>query len=310
MSDSESEEKRPKLFRKYPMGRQMEGEDTGLDTGLPSDAEFDDSDDELPSDPEDINDDNNMKFKANKNNKPEKKEPPLKVPVGGFRLPSSEEQPKVWVLVGTCGSGKTWMLKSIMYQHAVKKHFKFGVVYTATKFTGDYTWSPDRSVRAWDEEHFKGYIENLKTKTEQGVAKEGKDFKLPHNYVIFDDNNGILTQSEFMINFISTHRHTRTTVFILSQLLTSRGSVSTTMRANTSFALMWPTPNHKNIKGLYENFGGSIESFKEFKDKLFACRQRPHSCLVLKNSIENTTPEEEFTTIVAAPFPKDFQLKF
>lgn len=226
-----------------------------------------------------------------------------------FELPTAKDQPKVWVLVGSCGSGKTFALKKIIYEHSKNSHFKFGVVYTATKFTGDYSWSPDKSVMEFDEEHFKKYIGNLKKKVEEGVAKHGKGWKLPHNYCIFDDNNGMLTQSEFMINFISTHRHTSTTVFVLSQMLTARGAVSTTMRSNTSFALMWPTASQTTLKGLYDNFGGLFK-FPEFKAALDSCRARKHSCLVLKNSPDNQTIEEQFCTILAGKFPENFQLRF
>ena len=226
-----------------------------------------------------------------------------------FALPTAEEEPKVWVLVGACASGKTWMLKYIQYLYATQNHFKFGVTYTPTKFTGDYSWAPDRSVMAFDEDHFCDYIDSLKKRTEEGVAKHGRGFKLPHNYVVFDDNNGTLTSSPFMINFISTHRHTRTTVFVLSQMLTARGAVSTTMRANTSFALCWPTASKNTLKGLYDNYGGMM-TFDEFKDALNGCRKRKYSCLVLKNSADHQTVHDQFATIKAGEFPEDFALEF
>lgn len=196
-----------------------------------------------------------------------------------------------------------------MYRFAQAKHFKFGLTFTATGFTGDYDWAPKRSIHEWDEDYFKAYINNLKKKVEEGVEKNGKGWRLPHNYVVFDDNNGTLTQSEFMINFISTHRHTSTTVFILSQLLTARGAVSTTMRANTSYAMMWPTASRNALKGLYDNYGGGM-TFEEFKAALNECRKRKYSCLVLKNSAENVTVADQFCTIVAPTFPEGFQLKF
>ena len=228
---------------------------------------------------------------------------------GSFELPTSDEQPKVFVLAGACASGKTYMLKSCMYRFAQAKHFRFGLTFTATGFTGDYDWAPKRSIHEWDEDYFKAYINNLKKKVEDGVEKNGKGWRLPHNYVVFDDNNGTLTQSEFMINFISTHRHTSTTVFILSQLLTARGAVSTTMRANTSYAMMWPTASRNALKGLYDNYGGGM-TLEEFKTALNECRKRKYSCLVLKNSAENVTVADQFCTIVAPTFPEGFQLKF
>jgi hypothetical protein len=269
--------------------------------------------------PNDIpSDDEFHEFMDKKYNKPQNSNPHQSSPISNqnidkplpssFSLPSAEEQPKVWVLVGQCASGKTHCLKYIHYLYAHQKHFKFGITFTPTSFTGDYSWAPKRSIRDFDEEYFKQYIMSLRQKTEAGVEKHGKGWKLPRNYVIFDDNNGILSQSPFMINFISTHRHTNTTVFILSQLLTARGAVSTTMRANTSIALMWPTSNHQCLKGLYENFGGAMTR-EQFEKALDNCRKRKYSCLVLKNSPENRTVHEQFCEIVAGNVP-DFQIVF
>jgi hypothetical protein len=235
------------------------------------------------------------------------KDTPL-VPSNLFSLPNADEQPKVWVLVGACASGKTYMLKYIQWLYGKRKHFKFGITYTPTKFTGDYDWAPERSILKYDENHFKTYMENLKKRVEEGVAKHGKGWKLPHNYVVFDDNNGTLGASEFFINFISTHRHTSTTVFMLSQLLTARGSVNTTVRSNTSFSLMWPTASQTTLKGLYDNYGGLMK-FDEFKQELNNCRQDKYRCLVLKNSPDYQTIAEQFTTLKAGEFP-DFTLKF
>lgn len=271
--------------------------DNGNEDDFPPDMEGDEvQEHDMPPD-----------FKQERNTKKEDESPPPAP--GTFVLPTSAEQPKVFVLAGACASGKTYMLKSCMYRFAQAKHFRFGLTFTATGFTGDYDWAPKRSIHEWDEDYFKAYINNLKKKVEEGVEKNGKGWRLPHNYVVFDDNNGTLTQSEFMINFISTHRHTSTTVFILSQLLTARGAVSTTMRANTSYAMMWPTASRNALKGLYDNYGGGM-TFEEFKAALNECRKRKYSCLVLKNSAENVTVADQFCRIVAPTFPEGFQLKF
>ena len=278
-----------------------------------SESEQSESDDQLSSEEEEEEVMDIPSGSDSEDEKPRKKkkdcEETSQILPGQFELPGEDEQPKVWVLVGACASGKTYMLKYIHYRYGKQKHFKFGVTYTPTAYTGDYSWAPERSIMAFNEAHFEAYMDNLKKKVEEGVAKHGKGFKLPHNYVIFDDNNGTLTASPFMINFISTHRHTSTTVFMLSQLLTARGSVSTSVRANTSFALMWPTASKKDLKGLIDTYSGEMTP-QEFKDALSSCRSREFSCLVLKNSAKNVTVQEQFTTIKAGEFPEDFQLNF
>lgn len=155
-----------------------------------------------------------------------------------FTLPTAKEQPKIFFLCGSCASGKSHMLKYMMYLFGKKKHFKFGLCFTSTKFTGDYAYLPDKSVREFDMDDLKSYIKHLRNKMEVEKKEHDKDLKLPHNFVIIDDSIGMFQNSVFFCNFIGTHRHTRTTVFLLSQLLTAARSVSTVVRANTSFAMM------------------------------------------------------------------------
>ena len=81
------------------------------------------------------------------------------------------------------------------------------------------------------------------------------------------------------------------------------------MRANTSYAMMWPTASRNALKGLYDNYGGGM-TYEEFKEALNECRKRKYSCLVLKNSAENVTVADQFCSIVAPTFPEGFQLKF
>ena len=226
-----------------------------------------------------------------------------------FTLPTAEEQPKIFVLCGSCASGKSHMLKYMMYLFGQKKHFKFGLCFTSTKFTGDYAYLPDKSVREFDMDYLESYIKHLRNKMEVGKKEHGKDWKLPHNFVIIDDSIGMVQNSGFFCNFIGTHRHTRTTVFLLSQLLTAARSVSTVVRANTSFAMMWPTAMRNAIEGLHKSYG-QFYTYDEFKKKLDECRTRKFSCLVFKNSPDFTDQADAYCSIVAAPKIPDFQLTF
>ena len=212
-------------------------------------------------------------------------------------LPGADEKPQVYAMIGSPKVGKTHMLKSMMHIFESRKQFSWGITFGEPD---QYTWMPTRSVRIYDDEYFKNYITNLRQKQFEGV-------KIPPNYVVFDDFFGHFTA--WQNKFMSIHRQTNTTVFILCQLLTARGAVSTTMRANTSYAMMWPTAsqnvNIHVVKDLYEHFGGEL-SYEKFEQALRACHKKQYSCLVYKNSPEI----EQFCTIVAPTFPEGFQLKF
>jgi hypothetical protein len=227
----------------------------------------------------------------------------------GFTLPGKDEEPKIFVLCGSCASGKSWMLKYLMYLYAKDKMFKFGLCFTSSAYTGDYSYLPDRSVREFDMDYLEKYIKHLRQKIEEGKKEHGPEWKLPHNFVIIDDSIGMVTGSGFFMNFIGTHRHTRTTVFLLSQLLTAARSVNTVVRANTSFAMMWPTPMAGALDGLWKSYG-QFFPYKEFKEKLDACRERKYSCLLFKNAPDITDPDDAYCSILASADIPNFKLVF
>lgn len=230
-------------------------------------------------------------------------------PSSGFCLPGPDEEPKIFVLVGSCASGKSYMLKYIMSLYGARRQLKFGLTFTSTKFTGDYSYLPDESVREFDMEYLERYIMHLRKKIEIGKKEHGPKWNLPHNFLIIDDSLGLTASSGFFTNFIATHRHTRTTVFLLSQLLTAARSVSTVVRANTSYAMMFPTSMQNAIEGLWKNYG-QMYTMKDFKKELDKCRERKYSCLVFSNNPDFTTPEQAYHRICAPANVPDFELHF
>jgi hypothetical protein len=195
-----------------------------------------------------------------------------------------------------------------MSLYGKQKHYSHGVVFTETGFTGDYRWAPKEYVRRYDPDWFKAYWENMKKKVEEGVEKNGDGFKLKRNFIVWDDSLGLLESSSDFLNFIATHRHTSTDVWILSQALTARGSVAKTVRLNTTYAFMWPTASLDNLKGLYANYGGMF-TLEQFRNALDSCRERRYSCLCLKNNELARTSQEQFTTVLAGEVP-EFRLKY
>jgi len=211
-------------------------------------------------------------------------------------LPGADEKPQVYIMIGSPKVGKTHMFKSMMHVFESRKQFSWGVTFTGSLI--GYDWMPSQSVRRYDEKYFQNYIENLRQKQFEGTRKHGQ-WKMPPNYVVFDD----VRLTDFEKHFISTHRQTNTTVFVMCGQLWSRDS--TLLRANTTCAMMWPTTCISSVKDLHRNFGGEL-SYEKFEQALRACRNKQYSCLVYKNSPEI----EQFCTIVAPTFPEGFQLKF
>jgi hypothetical protein len=227
----------------------------------------------------------------------------------GFDLPTSAEEPKIFVLCGSCASGKSHMLKHMFYLYGKRKQYKFGLCFTSTAFTGDYDYLPEKSIRDFDMNYLENYMKHLRAKIVDGKAKHGSKWNLPHNFLIIDDSIGLVNNSGFFLNMIATHRHTKTTIFLLSQLLTAARSVNTVVRANTSFAMLWPTSMRIALEGIHRSYG-QMYDYEEFKTKLDNCRKRKFSCLVFKNNPEFSTPQEAYCEILAPAIIPEFQLDF
>ena len=73
-----------------------------------------------------------------------------------FTLPV--DRAYVWLVVGKPNSGKTHFLKSIFYDYATIKHFKFGIIYTQNKMNCDLDFCPEKSIKEYSDEDCEKYI--------------------------------------------------------------------------------------------------------------------------------------------------------
>jgi hypothetical protein len=229
---------------------------------------------------------------------------------GEFSLPGPDEQPKIFVMVGKCDSGKSHFLEYMMYVYGQRKQFKFGLCFTSTGFTGAYDYLPKKSVQEFDMDYLEEYVVSLRKRIEAGKAEHGRKWNLPHNFIIIDDSLGLVGNSAFFMNFVATHRHTRTTVFLLTQGLTAARSCNTVVRNNTNFAMMWPTPNGDAHVGLYKAYGTMCGKLSDFTKELNMCRERMYSCLVFKANSDYTTREQAYTRVLAPADIPEFQYNF
>lgn len=307
MSSSESDDtystrrKKQLHSKKKPVVQSSDSEDSEYSEYSESEqSSSDNSQDSYNTD--DDQDDKNMSKMVEKEEKEKKQS-------AGFCLPGADEEPKIFVLCGSCASGKSHMLKYCFSIYGARKQFKFGLCFTSTKFTGDYDYLPEKSVREFDMDYLENYIKHLREKIVAGKNQHGSKWNLPANFVVIDDSIGLVQNSGFFANFIATHRHTKTTIFMLTQQLTAAKSVSTVLRANTSYALIWPSAMQNVLDGLWKSYG-QFYKFVDFKKELDECRKRKYSCLVFKNSPDHTTAEESYTRIKAPADIPDFELRF
>jgi hypothetical protein len=148
-------------------------------------------------------------------------------------------------------------------------------VFTLTAFTGDYDYLKSTCIDMhgdYDEGRLQNHIESLRT----NKLKHGS---VAPNFVLLDDLMGLMKHySPFLQSFITTFRHTNTTIIITAQSL-SRGT-STTLRECVDFAFMFNTINQSQINMFFEYWCGMFKNKKIFTEVFTTITSSPHTCLV------------------------------
>ena len=173
----------------------------------------------------------------------------------------SFDRPRNIVLVGKKHSGKTNLLKHLLLMNTIKKkHWKFGIVFTNTKFDKEYTYLPDKYIiEGYDKVAFGDWKKQLIR-----MKKERMDDTIPPNFMVFDDLVGELRDDRDFTNFICNHRHFNTSVFVSAQYL--RKGVPTSLRECMDYAFLFNSKHELTLKALHEAFGQFFRRFKDFRD--------------------------------------------
>ena len=155
---------------------------------------------------------------------------------------------KCLVLVGACGKGKSNSMRYILLKNMVdRKYFKFGLVFTKTKFSNEYNFLPDKYI-------IDGYSEEVLSKYLDKLRKyKKKHKKVPPNFVIFEDLIGLIRkQDPFLISFMGSHRHTNTMCGFLFQHLNT--GASTLLREITTHAICFNSKQMNTMDSIWMNY--------------------------------------------------------
>lgn len=210
-------------------------------------------------------------------------------------------RPSLLLLVGKPASGKSVLIRYLMYIYTKLNYFKYGIVYTPTKLSRDHDYIDEKYIiEDYSEEHLKNYTDRIKTQ----IKKTGKKHD---SFIIFDDNFGNLNfYSPFFSNLLAIHRHLGITIIISSQYLNGFGS-STQLRECCQFAFIFRTAYKRSIKALFELCGHFFDHIDDFKHTLQDMTNEEHTCMLYINS--QSTEEESYFPLKASIAPK-FLMKY
>jgi hypothetical protein len=212
-------------------------------------------------------------------------------------------KPKIYVYSGRPAVGKSFLMRGMVYTGVKKGIWKFGVVYSPSgKYNDDWRHvMPKDAIRDYNEKNLQSHIQSLRDWREENDGEP-----VDHNLIILDDCLGLIAQSSsFFVNFLSTHRHTSTSIFISAQYLV-RGT-SPTLRELANYAFMWASDSKRNKTALYESFGQRFDTEADFLQALEKATSVPYQCLKYDQSKSGLEAYSAFIGMAKVP---DFKWKF
>jgi hypothetical protein len=201
---------------------------------------------------------------------------------------------KVVVMIGKRGSGKTLILKDILYY---KRYFPIGTVINPTE-SANKTYSPMVPSIFIHEEYKPEIIENVLKRQTIIMKKMDKDVRLygktnidPRAFLIMDD---CLYDSSWKkdknIRYIFLNgRHKRLFFCITMQYMLG---ISPELRTNVDYIFILRENIIANRKRLYEAFAGMFPSFEMFSSVLDQCTEN-YECLVIDNTTKSNKLEDQ-----------------
>ena len=172
----------------------------------------------------------------------------------------------IHTLCGTSKSGKSYLLRHMLSTMLRSGELKFGLVFTATKFTGAYNWLPDKYVYAnFDMEVLAGWLAWL-AKEKKKADASGKE--LPHSFIVFDDIvDSLPLKTPAWKHFITKFRHWNITVFFTLQY---PNLIDPVTRSQTEYAWIFAQHNDKQFRSTYDWVGGLLASVGAWRTYLNA----------------------------------------
>ena len=205
--------------------------------------------------------------------------------------------PQICVFLGKPKMGQSWALRhQILKQTLDNKVFKYGIVFTKTKFNGQYDYLPDDYVYDnYDPQILQRYLDGLKELNEN--EKEP-------SFVIFDDIQGLLSsQDPTLTQLVSNHRHFKISVFFCFQYIYGRASTPV-LRECTTMAFLFNSKGKRTLEALFESFGQLFENFKQFKEYYLACTKEKYTAMLYIADVDNI---DENYLQYKAPGPKEMK---
>lgn len=161
---------------------------------------------------------------------------------------------KIVSILGSCGSGKTHVVKYIISNN--KNIYDYVIIITSTAFTNQYEYLTKLGIN----------YKVLSTMDVDDKIKKIKGYQKRHRetkslLLIFDDVSITSLSGEIKLLF-NCHRHYNMSVFFVAQFATA---LAPQIRELSNYVIIFNQKTEKSLRAVYENyFTSEVDSFKDF----------------------------------------------
>lgn len=212
-----------------------------------------------------------------------------------IRFPANENKGPVIVLIGRRDTGKSFLVKDLLYYH---QDIPVGTVISGTEASNGFYSSIVPKLFIHDE-YNSAIIENILKRQKivlRQIKKEETAYKRrstidPRAFVIMDDclYDNSWSREKVMRLLFMNGRHWKIMLIITMQYPLG---VPPNLRTNIDYTFILREPYIANRKRIYENYAGMFPTFESFCQVMDQCTEN-YECLVISNNAKSNKLSEQ-----------------
>ena len=220
----------------------------------------------------------------------------------------NENQGPVIVLIGRRDTGKSFLVRDLLYYH---QDIPIGTVISGTEAGNGFYGKMVPKLFIHDE-YNSAIIENILKRQKMVVRQLKKETEAygrstidPRTFVILDDclYDNTWARDKLMRLLFMNGRHWKLMLVITMQYPLG---VPPNLRTNIDYTFILREPYIANRKRIYENFAGMFPTFESFCQVMDQCTEN-YECLVVSNNSKSNKLEDQIFWYKASPHG-DFKL--
>jgi len=195
----------------------------------------------------------------------------------------------VIVLLGKRGTGKSFLIKDIMYHH---RSIPVGTVISGTEESNEFYSEivPKMFIHG---EYNNGIIENI-LKRQRQILKQNKmssQKQDPRTFTIMDDclYDDKWTREKLMRMLFMNGRHWKIMLIISMQYPMG---IPPNLRTNIDFTFILREPIIGNRQKIYNNYAGMFPTFEVFNQFMDKCTNN-YECMVIDNTVQSNNLQDQ-----------------